>query len=219
MRVLSHAEAKAFYDRFGSRQDLQAFYEDRAVEVLVARSRFEDARSVVELGCGTGRLAERLLRQRLGEGALYLGVDVSTTMVELAGARLRPFADRARVRLSEGPPAIPLPDGACDRFLSTYVLDLLSEDDIRAALREARRVLAPGGLLCLSSLTFGEGTASRILVRAWTSLHALAPGLVGGCRPLRLLDFVRPPDFEIEHREVITTFGLATEVLVAREAP
>jgi len=35
MRTLSHQQAKAFYDRFGAKQDSQAFYEDRAVQELV----------------------------------------------------------------------------------------------------------------------------------------------------------------------------------------
>jgi ubiquinone/menaquinone biosynthesis C-methylase UbiE len=34
-------------------------------------------------------------------------------------------------------------------LLSTYVLDLLSDDDIRAVVNEARRVLRPDGLLAL----------------------------------------------------------------------
>jgi hypothetical protein len=62
---LTHAEARTFYDRFGSRQDWQAFYEDAAVERLLVAGRFDLASTVVEFGSGTGRLAERLLRTLL----------------------------------------------------------------------------------------------------------------------------------------------------------
>ena len=34
--MLSRDEAKAFYDRFGAKQDSQGFYEDRALEDLVS---------------------------------------------------------------------------------------------------------------------------------------------------------------------------------------
>jgi hypothetical protein len=53
MKTLSHHEAKAFYDRFGARQDGQAFYEDGALQELVRHARFAHAREVVEFGCGT----------------------------------------------------------------------------------------------------------------------------------------------------------------------
>jgi ubiquinone/menaquinone biosynthesis C-methylase UbiE len=40
-----------------------------------------------------------------------------------------------------------------NRFVN-YVLDLLSEEDIHAALGEAGRLLEPGGLLCLTELSY-----------------------------------------------------------------
>jgi ubiquinone/menaquinone biosynthesis C-methylase UbiE len=213
-RVLSHEEAKAFYDRFGRKQDLQRIYEDPAIEVLLRHAAFESASAVVELGCGTGRLAARLLRERFPSHATYLGLDISRTMVELTRARLEPWADRAKVQLTEGSPGLPVADRACDRFLSTYVLDLLSEEEIRLTLLEARRVLAPGGLLCLASLTFGQTLPSRLVCRIWTTVHSLRPQLVGGCSPLRLEAFTGS-DWRVLHREVRCTFGICTEVLIA----
>jgi ubiquinone/menaquinone biosynthesis C-methylase UbiE len=213
-RVLSHQEAKAFYDRFGRKQDLQRIYEDPAIEVLLRHAAFESASAVVEFGCGTGRLAERLLREQLPGRATYLGLDISRTMIELTRARLEPWADRAKVQLTEGLPGLPVADRDCDRFLSTYVLDLLSEEEIRSTLHEARRVLAPGGLLCLASLTFGQTLPSRLVCRIWTTVHSLRPRLVGGCRPLRLEAFTGS-DWQVLHRQVLCTFGICTEVLIA----
>jgi ubiquinone/menaquinone biosynthesis C-methylase UbiE len=213
-RTLSHREARAFYDRFGSKQDLQGSYEDPAIEVLLRYARFEEATAVVEFGCGTGRLAERLLKEELPPAATYTGFDLSSTMVNLAQARVEPWAGRARIHATEGPPVLPLPDRACDRFLSTYVLDLLSEDDIRALLREARRVTAPRGLLCLASLTFGRTLLSRIVTGAWRTVHRIRPSLVGGCRPLRL-EGLLDNEWQVRHREIVCSFGISTEVLVA----
>ena len=214
-RVLSHEEAKAFYDRFGRKQDLQRIYEDPAIEVLLEYASFQTACAVVELGCGTGRLAARLLEELLPEDSKYVGLDISKTMTDLARGRVAPWGDRARVQRTDGSPILPLSDGAFDRCLSTYVLDLLSEEDIRAALSEARRVLAPGGRLCLASLTFGQTLPSRLTCRAWTAIHSLSPRLVGGCRPLHLEEFIGS-DWQILHREVVCTLGICTEVLVAR---
>ena len=213
-RVLSHEEARAFYDRFGRKQDLQRIYEDPAIEVLLKYAGFDSARAVVELGCGTGRLATRLLEECLPSDATYIGFDISRTMLELAQARVAPFAGRAEVQLTDGSPSLAVGDNTSDRFLSAYVLDLLSEKEIRAALREAQRLLVPGGLLCLASLTFGHTPVSRLVCRSWTAIHSLNPRMVGGCRPLELAAFVGP-EWRILHREVVCTVGICTEVLVA----
>ncbi|MHB8420899.1 MAG: class I SAM-dependent methyltransferase [Myxococcales bacterium] len=212
---LSTEEARAFYDRFGRKQDWQGFYEDPAITSLLDHGDFEHARTVVEFGCGTGRLAQRLLKERLPANAMYQGFDISRTMVELASARVLSWSDRAKIHLTEGSPKLPISDGTCDRFLSTYVLDLLSEEAIRATLREARRLLVPGGgRLCLASMTFGDTLPSRALCRLWSGIHRLNPGLVGGCRPLRLATFLEST-WQVQHHEVVRAFGIRTEVLIA----
>jgi SAM-dependent methyltransferase len=114
-RVLSTEETRRFYDRFGAKQDRQ-FYEAAPLDHMLAHGDFGHAASVFELGCGTGRFAERLLREHLHPHARYLGVDLSTTMVGLATRRLAPWRERASVQLSEGSPSAPLPAGGCDRF-------------------------------------------------------------------------------------------------------
>ncbi len=53
------------YDRIGSLQDSQAFYEDRATGLLLQHGEFSSAESVFEFGCGTGRFALRLLEEYL----------------------------------------------------------------------------------------------------------------------------------------------------------
>lgn len=94
--VLSREEIRRFYDRFGSRQDLQRFYETPALEDdLIDHCPWEDARSVLEFGCGTGALAERLLAGHLPGNTRYVGVDISETMCQIARRRLEPFGSRA----------------------------------------------------------------------------------------------------------------------------
>jgi hypothetical protein len=40
-RILSHQQAKAFYDRFGNKPDWQSFYEDVATEALIRNGEFD----------------------------------------------------------------------------------------------------------------------------------------------------------------------------------
>ncbi len=214
-RTLSRSEARAFYDAFGAKQDRQAFYEDPAIADLIAHADFEHARAVLEFGCGTGRLAERLLADHLPPDARYRGADISATMVDLARRRLAPWHGRAAVRLTPGSPALDAADGSADRFVSTYVLDLLSPQDIRALLEEARRVLNAEGLLCLASLTPGQTFPARIVTALWRAVYGIDPKRVGGCRPVRLSEFLAGPDWHILHRRVVSPVGISSEIVVA----
>ena len=214
-RVLTREQARRVYDRIGARQDTQAFYEDRATEILVEHGRFDTAHRVLEFGCGTGRFAARLLSRHLPGDARYRGLDLSPTMVRLARERLAPFGERAEVVLTDGSPPASEPAASRDRIVSNFVLDLLAEDDIAAVIAEARRILEPGGLLCLSGLSTGTGPLSRLLARAWSGVHALQPALVGGCRPLELRSWLSAAEWRVRHHAKLAPFGVPSEAVVA----
>jgi len=213
-RVLSPSAARDYYDRLGKKQDSQGFYENPALDDLIAHASFQAAHSVFEFGCGTGKFAARLLETHLPPSAIYLGCDVSPVMIGLAKCRLEAYAERARVALSDGSVEFPLPDHSVDRVVSNYVLDLLSEANIRRFFREARRTLAPGGKVCLASLTRGISLPARILSSLWTALFRLSPGIVGGCRPIHLDSFVDAQQWQMAHQRVLAPFGIPSEVLV-----
>jgi SAM-dependent methyltransferase len=213
-RYLSPAEAKRFYDRLGSRQDWQGFFENPAINEMVEHAAFNSARSVFEFGCGTGALAARLLQQHLPSDAGYVGIDISTTMVSLARERLKPWSDRARVYQTDGSPRMPEPDRSFDRFVSTYVFDLLAPDFIDQLLSEAQRLLVPGGKLCLVSMTFGATRLSRAVCWGWQRLWRLSPGIVGGCHPIELADYLRSESWIPDYTSKVTSWGITSEVLV-----
>ncbi len=207
---------RRYYDRIGRGQVTQAFYEDPATERLLQHGDWERADAVIELGCGTGRFAEKLLRGRLPPAASYRGFDLSGRMIDLATARLRAWADHASAQQTDGEPPLPVGDGAADRFVATYVLDLMSRDEAQHWLAEAQRVLAPGGLLCLVCITQGTGRISRFVSDTWTSIWRRRPTLVGGCRPIELLDLLPGKDWAVAQREVVTAWAVASEVVLAR---
>ena len=215
---LTRSQARTFYDRFGAKQDTQAFYEDAALGELIAHASFEKAESVFEFGCGTGRFASRLLAKHLPASARYSGIDISQTMIDIARQRVSHYEERASVALSDGSIFFPQRDRSVDRVISTYVLDLLPEADILQAVSEARRVLTPDGKLCLVGLTKGTRPVSRLVAGLWSALFRLHAPIVGGCRPVLLASFVSPQSWSIEYRDVITQFGVPSEVLVASPA-
>lgn len=213
--ALTHAQAKRFYDRFGNKQDSQGFYEDRALDELIAHADFARAQRVFELGCGTGRLALRLLREFLPDDGVYVGLDLSDTMTSLARQRLAPYAARAQIIQTGGTMQFPLAGRSVDRMIATYVFDLLSETDSKLAIQEAHRVLLPGGKLCLISLSQGVNVVSRLVCRLWSGLFRLHAPLVGGCRPIRLLPLFDPVQWRVEYHHVLTQFGVPSEILIA----
>jgi ubiquinone/menaquinone biosynthesis C-methylase UbiE len=218
MAALTREQARRIYDRIGAYQDTQAFYEDRATTLLIQHGEFASAHRIIEFGCGTGRFALRLLTDHLPSDAHYRALDISPTMVGLARERLASFASRAEVVLTDGSPPVSEPAASRDRFVSNYVLDLLSEEDVAAVIREAHRILAPGGLLCLTSLSTGVGAFSRLVTRTWSRVHAFRPALVGGCRPLDLTAWVSPDRWKFRHRTKVVPFGVPSEVLIAERS-
>ena len=210
-------DAKRFYDRIGAWQDTQ-IYERSALEHLMAHSDFGHASSVFELGCGTGRLAECLFKKHLADDATYVGIDISTTMIGIASRRLALWSARAAVRQADGTTKLPYPDCSFDRFVTTYVLDLLPEPAIDHVLNEARRLLRPNGKLCVVTSTEGVTAVSRVVTAIWKSIYALNPRLVGGCRPLRISTFLDRAAWKMEHVYVVCSWGICSELMIASRA-
>ncbi|HTZ70357.1 MAG TPA: metalloregulator ArsR/SmtB family transcription factor [Acetobacteraceae bacterium] len=97
----------------------------------------------LDIGTGTGRLLE-VLAPRIATG---LGIDASRAMLALARVRLaKPEFSHCSVRLADMY-ALPLHDASFDLVLLQMVLHYA--EDPTAAVAEARRVLAPGGLLAV----------------------------------------------------------------------
>lgn len=208
-------EAKRFYDRFGSLQDAQV-YERTALKRLVTAADFDHASAVFEFGCGTGRLAAQLLEDHLPEAARYVGVDISSTMIGIASRRLARWSERTTVSQVDGTGSLPSADGSFDRFVATYVLDLLPDAAIANVLREAHRLLIRDGKLCVITSTAGTGPISHLISAAWMRLYRINPSLVGGCRSLQRRSWLDEGDWSVEHAEVVSSWGIASEIVIAR---
>ena len=219
--TLTASEAATYYNRFGQKQDSQGFYEDPALNAVIVHAGFQDAERVFEFGCGTGKFASRLLTDYLPASATYLGCDLSSVMVGLASQRLKKYSERAKVLQTDGTVYFPLSDRSADRIISSYVLDLLSDEDIRTFFAEAHRVLIPGGKVCLASLTRGNTFLSQIVSSLWMAVFRIRPSLVGGCRPILLDEYVDSESWKLEYRKIVTPFGVPSETLIltARDLP
>ncbi len=134
-------------------------------------------------GSGRSRICSAFTRTRRSMCSSSTAISRRRPRSSSSGAELGAWpsgscarGSRRAQHTSDGSTTLPAADRSCDRFVSTYVLDLLSEDDIRAALRDARRVLVPSGRLCLASLTTGHTPWSRTVCRAWTAMALSSSG-------------------------------------------
>ena len=112
-------------------------------ERAIAALRLGDARSVLEIGCGTGRNLELMAA---AHPALHLtGVDISEEMLKSARARVARARIDERVTLRHGD-ATTL-EGKAPRILMSYSLSMVP--DWRRALAVAIDTLEPGGILAI----------------------------------------------------------------------
>jgi len=108
-----------------------------------------DKLHVVELGCGAAAMARALLARC--PGARVSAFDVDTR--QLARLQAEPVA-----RLTVAPGGaqqVPLADGVADMVWMLKSLHHVPVPDMDQALREARRLLRPGGWLCVSEPVYG----------------------------------------------------------------
>lgn len=113
---------------------------------------------LIDVGCGSGRLAKPLSRDHVGP---YLGIDV----VESFLAYARDLVGRADWRFEQvNHIEIPEADGAADCVCFFSVFTHLLHEQSYWYLQEAQRVLKPGGLVVFSTLEFGEPAHWRTFI-------------------------------------------------------
>lgn len=168
------SSVRAYYDRIAPRlravEDRNWHLQSRMALVLETIDRHgpppgPDAPRVLDVGCGGGFLLERLA----GRGYAGVGVDLSPESVAIANRRLEAIGAADRLRAEVGSAYEP-PPGPFDVVTLTDVLEHL--EDPRACLRALRDVLAPGGLLVVST----PNRRSLPGARRWLAEHGV-PGI------------------------------------------
>jgi ubiquinone/menaquinone biosynthesis C-methylase UbiE len=106
----------------------------------------------LDIGCGDGRLTAEL------DAAELTGADLSAVALERARRRL----PAAELVLVEPDAPLPFDDNRFELVLCAETLEHVR--DVQLLLSEARRVLAPGGTLALTTPAHGRLTGAAILL-------------------------------------------------------
>lgn len=151
------------------------------VDAVIARADLKHDEQVLDLGTGTGTVAERAAAL-IGQSGVVTAVDVSPDMLALARGRL---ADLPNVVVAEGRGEdIPADDSAFDVVLAS--LSLMYVIDRQTAANEIARVLRPGGRL-VAAVWAGPEECDIVLFQTTAGRYA-GPPPVAGVGPGALAD-------------------------------
>jgi SAM-dependent methyltransferase len=129
------AVAESYYgERFTHRRGIQR---DRALRKALARALpwVADARTVLDLPCGTGRFTEFLCERELS----YFGADVAHEMLEVLAGDHPARNLYSRLIRCDGE-FLPFKDNAFDCVISIRLFQLIPQEAKLAILKEMRRV-------------------------------------------------------------------------------
>jgi ubiquinone/menaquinone biosynthesis C-methylase UbiE len=123
---------------------MMRFANQRPTRIVVDALDLKHDDVVLDMGYGPGHTVEIMARRA---GCIY-GIDRSETMRQQACRRNRDAIAHGRVALTTGLfDSLPYPDGFFDKVVASNVLYFWHNE--QAVLAEVRRVLRPGGRLCI----------------------------------------------------------------------
>lgn len=136
-------------------------------DVLVRMAAVRPGERALDLACGTGDIAARLR----ADGAQVVGLDVTPRMLALASAK----PELRGIHWTCGD-MVALPVATGSQHVVTAGYGLRNVPDVRAALGECRRVLAPGGRFLSLDFTLPAQPAVRASYLAYLRVVGGAMG-------------------------------------------
>ena len=207
-RAGQRSPSTRFFDRWSPTYDrigLQAVAYRPVHDAVLARLVDEEPSVVVDLGCGTGQLTQRLLDRF--PGAEVVAVDLSPGMLAKAAARLAPLTPCRHLVVRADAHHLPLARGSVDVVVCTESFHWYRDQPgVLDGLVEA---LVPDGRLLIASTAMatrpGERAVRRVSAISGQPVRALTPG--------QLRDRLQRAGFQVTHQRRIPRLGGAWPVL------
>ena len=126
-------------------------------EFLFFEKQAESGDMILDLGCGNGRLFEIFKNKEID----YIGADNSEELIKIAKNKY----PEAKFQVADAF-QLPFPDGYFDKIFNVAVLHHIPSKELRLLLlREANRVLRPGGQLVLSVWHLWRGRGLKLIIK------------------------------------------------------
>jgi ubiquinone/menaquinone biosynthesis C-methylase UbiE len=139
----------------------------KAELAVLRREGLQPAHTLVDFGCGTGRLAIHAI-PALHEGR-YIGIDISQEMLRRLDERLKTHAASETSRVSlmhQTSDAFQLADATVDMLCAFSVFTHMEHEDTYRYLRSARRIVRPGGRIVFSCLAMDTPLARSVFLES-----------------------------------------------------
>jgi ubiquinone/menaquinone biosynthesis C-methylase UbiE len=201
--MVSTSPAAALFDRWSvtyDRPGLQLFTYRPIHDAVLAQLDGLEQSTVVDLGCGTGQLTQRLMRRF--PDAEIVGVDVSDGMLTEAAGRLRQVGGDAQPLVRADALHLPFAASSVDLVVCTESFHWYP--DQAAALAELARVLNPGGRLLIASIATVTGAGDRLLRRATSA----GGRTIRALPPHRMRQLLARSGFEVISQRRVPRLGL-----------
>jgi ubiquinone/menaquinone biosynthesis C-methylase UbiE len=187
------------------------FFHSRAHACALRHAGIRNGMTVLEVATGSGEMFRRLVKSN-PQGRTY-GLDISPNMAARTQNRARQEFPSAQSHCGAVDVRdLPFRNATFDAVVCCYLLELLSQDDIRLTLREIHRVLRPGGSFSLVVI----GQNARIFDRLYSMCGKLVPAFWGRQVEHDVPDLIASAGLEILSTHAVRQTGYPSRVLVAR---
>jgi ubiquinone/menaquinone biosynthesis C-methylase UbiE len=187
------------------------FFHSRAHQCALRHAGIRNGMRVLEIATGSGEMFRRLVKAN-PDGKTF-GLDLSPNMAARTQNRARREFPGAESHCGAVDVRnMPFRNSSFDAVVCCYLLELLSQDDIRLTLREIGRVLRAGGTFSLVVI----GQNAKLFNRLYGVAGKLVPAFWGRQVERAVPDLVGEAGLRIVTNHFVRQTGYPSRVLVAR---
>jgi ubiquinone/menaquinone biosynthesis C-methylase UbiE len=212
--IRTKVEAKVSYDKMSGFYDLLAgIAENNIKEAGLQKLTVKNGEVVLEIGYGTGQSIIALAKM-VGVSGKVCGIDLSEGMYRVAKSKVEKARSLERVDLICGDAAeLPYDENSFNAIFTSFTLELFDTPEIPIILQQCRRVLYPGGRICV--VVMAKRKESNLMVTLYEWVHEKYPRYVD-CRPIYAQKALVENGFDIESVTEMSMFGLPVDIILAR---